>query len=59
MMCNQFLERERERETDRQTDRQTDRERDRERQRQINIFLIDFYVNMQPSCSKTRMEYLY
>ena len=23
----------------------------------INIFLIVFYVNIQPSCSKTRMEY--
>ena len=23
----------------------------------INIFLIVFYVSIQPSCSKTRMEY--
>ena len=23
----------------------------------INIFFLDFYVNIQPSCPKTRMEY--
>ena len=43
-------------------------ERERERQKSkvtatilatllINIFFIIFHVNIQPSCSKTRMEY--
>ena len=45
------------------------RERDREREREngvgatilatflINIFFLVFYVNIQPSCSKTKVEY--
>ena len=57
MTRNRCLERERER----------DRDRDRERGVRvgvtilatflINIFFLVFYVNIQPSCPKTRMEY--
>ena len=56
-------ERERERDRDRETDRQTqtDRQTERQTERQatflISSFFLVFYVNIQPSCPKTRMEY--
>ena len=58
----------RERETETHTQRETHRERhtqreSREREREIlatfhiNILFLVFYVNIQPSCSKTKREY--
>ena len=48
-------------------DRCLEREREREKKNKvgatilatflINIFFLVFYVNIQPCCSKTRMEY--
>ena len=64
--------RERETERDRETERQTETERDRQRQTErekqgrdngschflINIFFLVFYKNIEPSFSKTRIEYI-
>ena len=56
----------RETHTERDTHRETHREREqreREREREIlatfhiNILFLVFYVNIQPSCSKTKREY--
>ena len=47
--------------TERERDRDRDRDRDRQTERQatflISSFFLVFYVNIQPSCPKTRMEY--
>ena len=52
-------ERDRDRDRDRETDRQTQTDRQTERQATflISSFFLVFYVNIQPSCPKTRMEY--
>ena len=66
MTHDQYLERERDRHThrERDTQRETHTERERvEREREIlatfhiNILFLVFYVNIQPSCSKTKREY--
>ena len=51
MTRNRCLQRERERQ------RQTDRQTERQATFLISSFFLVFYVNIQPSCPKTRMEY--